>query len=63
METPRSTRIAADGTKTGSDIRLTDTAGDSKNPVLVMAETEMGLAWEEYVDGDYEIHFALIGCP
>ena len=55
-------RIASDGTKTGDDIRFTSTPGDSKNPALVRGDEKLGLAWEEYVDGDYEIYFALLEC-
>ncbi len=53
-------RISASGVKQGSDERITNYISEKYNPSLVWANTEYGVCWEDYRDGDSEIYFARI---
>jgi predicted RecA/RadA family phage recombinase len=54
------TRISAAGAKLGSDVRITNAAGDSGDPGLVWIGSEYGVAWMDNRDGSREIYFARI---
>ena len=53
-------RIAANGTKIGGDVRITNDPNDSYSPSLVWTGTEYGVSWYDYWDGNSEIYFARI---
>jgi len=51
-------RIDADGTRLGSDIRITNDSNHSRAPSLVWTGSVFGVAWEDDRAGNYEIYFA-----
>ena len=53
-------RVDDDGTKIGSDIRITDDGSISEYPSLAWNGSEYGVAWEDGRDGTREIYFARI---
>ena len=53
-------RITAAGVKLGSDVRITNAAGDSQEPSLVWTNYEYGVSWKDTRDGNEEIYFARI---
>ena len=53
-------RIAADGTKSGTDVRITEDPHESWEPSLVWIGTEYGVSWYDDRDGPTEIYFARI---
>ncbi len=53
-------RIDASGNKIGSDVRITNAAGNSLRPSLVWSDTEYAVSWSDYRAGYYEIYFARI---
>jgi len=56
-------RLAADGTKIGSDVRITNdgaSAFTSETPSMVWTGSEYGVAWSDNRSGTYEIYFARI---
>jgi len=59
------TRINASGSKIGSDLRLTNAAGNSQYPCLSWTGSEFGASWQDDRDGNPEIYFARLGltCP
>lgn len=50
--------LNADGTKSGSDIRITDDDSNSRYPSLVWDGSGYGIAWEDDREGNYEIYFS-----
>jgi imidazole glycerol phosphate synthase subunit HisF len=53
-------RINADGTKNGSDVRITNNSSSSIFSNLVWNGTDYGVTWVDYSDGNSEIYFARI---
>jgi hypothetical protein len=53
-------RNQPDGTKVGSDVRVTSATGASEKPSLAFTSTEIGAAWQDSRDGNVEIYFARI---
>ena len=53
-------RLSADGTKIGSDVRISDSPALSEYPSLVWTGSEYAVAWEDRRDGNREIYFARI---
>lgn len=53
-------RISAAGAKVGSDVRISNAAGDSYFPTLAWTGSEFGVAWYDQRDGRYEIYFARV---
>ena len=54
------TRISDDGSKIGSDVRVTNDGGRSYYPSLVWTGSEYGVSWCDDRDGNYEIYFTRI---
>lgn len=54
-------RIDADGAEIGTDVRSTESGGDSWNPALVWAGSVYGVSWYDERDGNSEIYFVRIG--
>jgi hypothetical protein len=54
------TRISANGTKIGNDLRLTSNASNSQLPSLAWNGSEFGLSWQDNRDGNNEIYFTRI---
>ena len=50
------------GSKTGSDIRVTDNFALSYSPSSIWTGSEYGVSWHDDRDGDWEIYFTRIGC-
>jgi hypothetical protein len=44
----------------GAPVRITATADVSGSPALAATDTGFGLAWQERIDNQYEIHFAAL---
>jgi hypothetical protein len=53
-------RIAADGTKIGEDLRVSNAAGQSFRPSLVWTGASYALTWNDDASGNHEIVFARI---
>jgi len=51
-------RIASNGERIGSEVRVTNAAGLSEFPSVVWTGSEYGVAWQDNRDGHAEIHFA-----
>lgn len=51
-------RLDADGTKQGSDVRVTNQTAPSGEASLVWTGTEFGVAWQDERDGNKEIYCA-----
>jgi hypothetical protein len=58
-------RVSSSGLKLGDDLRVTSVASDSMVPSLFWTESEFGVSWYDYRDGNAEIYFARITgvCP
>ncbi len=53
-------RIAADGTKVGSDIRITDTAGGADHPSMAWTGSEYGVAFLGAISGEVDLYLARV---
>ena len=53
-------RLSAQGAVLGSEVRVSQAAGDSWNPSLAWTGSEYGVSWEDPRDGNYEIYFARV---
>jgi hypothetical protein len=51
-------RLDEEGAKIGTDQRILATPGGSAVPSLVWTGSVFGVAWQEYIDGNWEIYFA-----
>jgi hypothetical protein len=51
------TRIDASGVEIGDDVRVTVDPGSSRNPSLVWADGEFGIAWQDDRDGNNQPYF------
>jgi hypothetical protein len=51
-------RFSPDGTKIGSDIRITNDVSVSEEPTIAWAGVEYGISWIDERDGDREVYFA-----
>ena len=55
------TRLSGDGTRLGSDIRISDGSDPAQHPSIFCIGNEYGVAWEQYVDGEnLELFFTLL---
>lgn len=54
------TRVAADGTEVGSDVRLTDMAGQSLDPRIAWTGSRWGVVWQDDGYHNSEIAFMLL---
>jgi hypothetical protein len=54
-------RVGADGSKIGADLRVTMSSGASQLPSLVWARDCWAVAWQDMIDGNPEIYFARLG--
>jgi len=52
-------RVGADGAKVGADLRVTGSAGISKNPWLAFTGSEFGVGFEDNREGVYDIYLAI----
>jgi len=55
-------RLNASGNKIGSDVRVTNSVGNSLYPSLVWTGTDYGVSWYNTRDGNSEIYFARLSC-
>jgi hypothetical protein len=53
-------RISASGGLIGSDVRISNASGGSRDASLIWTGTEYGIAWEDFRDGNWEIYFSRI---
>jgi hypothetical protein len=56
-------RMPHDLATVGTDVRVTESAGDSTSPVVVWTGSHFGVAWQDTRDGDPEIYLATLICP
>jgi len=50
-------KLSADGSKIGTDIRVTNNSSDQLSPAIVWTGAEFGIFWMDYRNGNYEIFF------
>ncbi len=53
-------RVAPDGTRVGTDARITSAGGESWEPSIAWSGSEYGVAWSDVRDVNYEIYFTRI---
>ena len=55
-------RISDEGAKLGESMKVSDSTGDCRLPVLKYTGTDFGLAWIDNEDGDFDVFFNRFGC-
>ena len=55
-------KLDASGSKIGTDLRVTNAAGDSRFLSAIWTGSEYGMSWQDARDGNNEIYFARIAC-
>ncbi len=55
-------RISSEGSKIGSDIRMTNDSSSSMNPSILWSGSEYGISWQDNRDGNYKIYFTRTRC-
>ncbi|MFH1130601.1 MAG: hypothetical protein V1754_04655 [Pseudomonadota bacterium] len=53
-------KISTTGEKIGSDVRVTNTAGESRHPTMVFANSQYTVAYQDDVDENHEIYLVHI---
>jgi hypothetical protein len=53
-------RLSTDGSKVGSDLRLTNDSNSSYYPSIAWSDSEFGIGWQDNMDGNQEIYFTRV---